>query len=81
MKTTICKGCGKKIVFASITKADGSPGTVPLDPSAPTYHVIENGDGTLAAARADRVFVSHFSTCAKADLFSGRNAKKEDGAS
>jgi hypothetical protein len=81
MKTTTCKGCGRKIVYAAITKADGSPGSVPLDPSAPTYFVTQSVDGTLIAARTTSVFVSHFSTCSQASLFSGKNAKREEGGS
>lgn len=80
MNTVPCKGCGKPIVYAQITKADGTSGTVPLDPSAPTYFVHVQGE-TITAARAngptvqesptDPVMVSHFATCPRADLFSG----------
>jgi len=38
MKET-CGGCGKAIIWAAITKADGKPGKVPLDPVPPVYRL------------------------------------------
>ena len=39
-----CGGCGKPIIWAAITKADGKPGKVPLDPAPPVYRLPESGD-------------------------------------
>jgi hypothetical protein len=49
---------------------------IPLDPSAPTYRVSRSdGDGRVEVERTEAVFVSHFSTCSQADMFSGSNRK------
>ena len=68
LPTTDCRGCGKPIVFADVTKADGAPGKVPLDPKAPCYSATEMF-GTVKAERAPGVFVTHFATCADANKF------------
>lgn len=82
MKTTPCKGCGKPIVFARITKQDGTEGTVPLDPRPPVYDIDIDAEGNYFCVRTLRRFaepgqepvqgsmVSHFATCPKANGFS-----------
>lgn len=62
---SVCKGCGKEIQWA--TTETGK--TIPLDPKAPTYEVKEG-----IAVRSPAM-VSHFSTCPKANDFSGKGAK------
>jgi hypothetical protein len=68
---TLCKGCGKKIVFAQTQ--DGK--TIPLDPSPPVYGLMrfkgEDGNWVYRVDKAGMMFVSHFSTCPKAADFSG----------
>lgn len=68
-----CQGCGKRILFARVTKLDGEEGHVPLDPVPAVYHVAYNEDGSAEATKATRhrVMVSHFATCPKANEFSG----------
>lgn len=70
MVTIACKGCGKKIAYARITKADGQPGVIPLDVSAPCYTMIMDETGQMVGTREHMAFVSHFATCAKANDFS-----------
>jgi len=74
-KRTKCKGCGRAIVWA--VKDDGR--MIPLDPSAPVYELLEDGV-VVSAVRSATAMVSHFATCSKANLFSGRgHGKKTDG--
>lgn len=54
-----CKGCGRPVVWASIIKADGTRGTVPLDPSAPVY-IEKPMQGWV---RDTSAMVSHWATC------------------
>lgn len=61
-----CRSCGMTVVWAEITKADGKPGRVPLDPKPPVYLVSKGGQGTRAQQereREERYMVSHFVTC------------------
>lgn len=90
MKTTPCRGCGKPIVFAAITKRDGTNGTVPLDPRAPVYDLDVDVEGNYFAIPTLRRFaeagdepvqgslVSHFATCPKAGDFSASNKGVRD---
>jgi hypothetical protein len=49
-------------MLATITKADGKPGTVPLNVPAPVYRVTQVTP-LLLAERATDCFVTHFATC------------------
>jgi hypothetical protein len=64
-----CKGCNKIVVWVEITKADGTKGRLPLDPSAPVYEVDPVNPTT--GERTKTAMVSHFATCPKANDFSG----------
>lgn len=72
-----CAGCGADIVWATITRQDGTPGRVPLDPRPPIFHVTPEGEGNAAGvlikpdADGTTSMVSHFATCPKASAFSG----------
>jgi hypothetical protein len=78
LPTTPCKGCGKPIVFAIMPGG----GLIPLDTRAPVYWAARDLDGNVIALRVEphlldqpgspegNAFVSHFSTCAKAAMFS-----------
>ena len=67
-ETTLCKGCNKPIVWAEITKKDGSKGMIPLDPRPPVYDVDEV-EGKTVAYRSIAGMVTHFATCPKASDF------------
>ena len=69
MSEGTCKGCGKKVIWVTITKADGTTGQLPLDPSAPVYEV--DPVSPAIGERTKTAFVSHFATCPQANLFSG----------
>lgn len=69
LPTVACRKCQKPIIFAAFTKADGAPGTIPLDARAPCYAARPNGDQAFAE-RAPETFVSHFATCPSAGDFS-----------
>ena len=61
-----CDYCGAPVVWAKITKADGTPGRVPLDPKPPVYLMTKEGEGRRVAQSREgekRVLVSHFATC------------------
>lgn len=61
-----CPSCGAWVVWAEITKADGKPGRVPLDPRPPVFLVSRTGQGVRAAQGREgenRYLVSHFTTC------------------
>ena len=72
-----CKGCGAEILWAK----NENDKMIPLDAKAPVYVLTIRADspaekvaGTEARcqrAEKDRAFVSHFSTCPKANEFSG----------
>lgn len=80
MKTSPCKGCGKDIVWG--VTAEGTK--IPLDPRAPVYLAVDEGDRVLAerdrpgsnvTGQALAHYVSHFATCPKASEFGkGRKA-------
>ena len=70
-----CRGCGKPILWA--TTREGKK--IPLDPKAPVYYVIGDGHDTpFAEKTTGGYFVSHFSTCPKANDFSGSKKSKEE---
>lgn len=63
-----CKACGCPIAVA--TQADGKK--IPLDLRAPVYRLDADLTGEVVATRDTGAFVSHFSTCPKADAFSSK---------
>ena len=74
----ICKGCGRYIVWGETLEGK----RIPLDPTAACYAVntmVEMGtNNEKVIAQLDRTcMVSHFSTCSKANLFSGKNKVKK----
>lgn len=87
LKTDVCKGCGRPIVWARVMKRNTSTGALevgapcPMDPRPPVYRVSElngqvvafrvNGDDRLDNNDPGTYLVSHFSTCTKANDFSG----------
>ncbi len=80
MRRTRCD-CGKWIVWG----LDPEGQRIPLDPAAPCYRVLEEGqEGDLAVAvQRDRgALVNHFATCKLANRFSGgsRRAAHARGA-
>jgi hypothetical protein len=65
-KEVPCPSCGKTVVWADITKADGKPGRVPLDPKPPVYLVTKDDQAVRADQKREheaRYMVSHFATC------------------
>ena len=74
-----CRGCGKRIIWGVTSEGK----RIPLDPAPPVYEVIGiTGDETYVGRRAAAgratpadgtlgFAVSHFSTCTKANDFSG----------
>jgi hypothetical protein len=68
---TACKGCGKKILFA--TTQEGKQ--VPLDVGPPTYLLMRFGgevdpkEWKYRCDKEKRTFVNHFVTCPKASQF------------
>lgn len=75
--TTPCRGCGKAIVF--VTNNEGK--SVPLDPVAPVYVRMRDGDGGALWARdtSGEILVSHFATCSRANDFSGSSRRGKVG--
>jgi hypothetical protein len=83
---TICKGrhgkpgCGNPIVWGIDEKGTRHP----LDPRAPVYHVLQFDPDTktyaVERAGGERgvYYVSHFSTCPKANEFSSHKPKQTD---
>lgn len=85
LRLSTCKGCGRPILWAKLAKGS----SVPLDPKPATYIVVEDGGEYHAMRPADLlaeandhrfppvvgVYVSHFATCPKADLFSSSGKK------
>jgi len=70
-----CKGCGAEILWAR--NENGKK--IPLDAKAPVYVLTIREDMGIEArcqrAEKGRAFVSHFSTCPKANEFSGSKKK------
>jgi hypothetical protein len=66
-----CRGCGRPVVWLIDTEGKNQI----LDPTPPVFIARRNGNGEVIAQRTHAAFVSHFSTCPKADQFSGRNKK------
>ncbi len=68
-----CKGCGAEIIWA---RSENNK-MVPLDAKAPVYVLTiredcsQVGEARCQRAEKGRAFVSHFSTCSKANEFSG----------
>jgi hypothetical protein len=75
VKTTLCRGCGKPIVFVVVQKEDGEEGRAILDFRAPVYEVVTDGDDRTIVRRSKTAAVSHFATCPKANEFSGSKKK------
>lgn len=63
-----CRGCGKDIVWGVTEEGK----KIPLDPTPPVYQYA--GDSVAdkpSAIRHKNCMVSHFTTCPKANQFSG----------
>ncbi len=79
---SICRGCGKKIVWGTMVGSDLKSKKIPLDPAPPVYRSTEgqqlHSDG-MFIERASDAMVSHFATCPKANEFSGRSKQKIGG--
>lgn len=77
---SLCKGCGRPIVWGAYCTPDGAVVKVPLDPTPPCYSLLPDNpliDDMTAVhplSRSD-FMVSHFATCPKANAFSGRTRK------
>lgn len=81
-RTTQCRGCGAEIAF--IKTVNGK--SIPVDPEAVCFFQTDKGpekyvmpDGTVERGRKAEAFeetrigyISHFSTCPKADSFRRR---------
>jgi hypothetical protein len=63
-----CRGCGKPLLFVK----DANGKVHPLDASAPVYMLQADLTGATIAVRTT-AYVSHFSTCPKANDFSASN--------
>lgn len=61
-----CRGCSVMVLFAK----NETGKVIPLDTQAPTYEIKTDLLGQQVAIRTDTVYVSHFSTCPKANDFS-----------
>lgn len=61
-----CKACGCPLWL--VVGPNGK--TIPLDLRSPVYTVGHDLVGAEVAVRSDAAFVSHFTTCPKADTFS-----------
>jgi len=72
---SICKGCGKEIVWG--VTPDGK--RIPLDPRPPVYSILPNQpeDGDMQVVRDHNASVSHFATCTKANDFSSSTKRPE----
>ena len=75
MKTTLCRGCGKPVVFAVVQKEDGEEGRAILDFRAPVYEVLSDANDRTIVRRSKTAAVSHFATCPDASTFSGSKKK------
>lgn len=75
MRTSDCKGCGKKIIWAFIVKAGVRTGKrVPLDPRPVVYRMAGNGGFDASEYEAEALLqvngmVNHFATCPNASKF------------
>ncbi len=72
MRTSSCKGCGKEIVWAFITKNGTRTGKkIPLDPRPLIYRVGAFDQFEYEATPISQAegMVGHFSTCPKANEF------------
>lgn len=72
MSQSHCKGCGAEILWAK----NENDKMIPLDAKAPVYLIKDVKDGETRCLRVGRddlpaCYVSHFSTCPKANEFSG----------
>ena len=68
MSDSLCKGCGKSVVWITARSADGTKDVkIPLDPSAPVYEYDPTNPTT--GERTKTAAVSHFKTCPKASNF------------
>lgn len=67
MSAKPCRGCGKPVVFAK--DPDGKWQV--LDNVAPVWKQVGIKNGAPYVIREPKAMVSHFSTCPKADDFSG----------
>ncbi len=74
MSAKPCKGCGRPVVFA---KELGTGKWQVLDNVSPCWEQVGVKDGVAVVVRA-KAFVSHFSTCPKADDFSA--SKRQEPA-
>lgn len=81
--TTPCRGCGRPVIFVTARNLKGEWVKVPLDPSAPVYVREHDGEGGAVWAQdsSKELLVSHFSTCSRANDFSGSNRPKAGGGS
>jgi hypothetical protein len=78
METSKCRGCGRKILWA--TGPNGKP--IPLDAVAPVY-AVKPGLSALDGPTAERLpdaYVTHFATCSKANEFSAGKKPPAGGA-
>lgn len=69
---SICKGCGKKIVWGLTPEGK----SIPLDPTPRVYEIdpgAEPIDGKHNVVHLPNAAVTHFATCSQANRFSGRN--------
>ncbi len=71
-RKSVCRGCGKNIVWA--VTADGK--RLPLDP-VPAVYSTTTKNGVTTAARERRSMVLHHVTCPNVSQFSGKNRAKE----
>jgi hypothetical protein len=68
-----CRACQTPLRFVKTEEGK----IIPLDKRAPVYEVVADLTGQVVARRAYSIYVSHFSTCPKANDFS---ASKKAGA-
>lgn len=75
MRTSLCKGCGKPIVWARSNK---STKMIPLDPRPICYRIgdFDAKDYTAQSLLQSEAMVSHFNTCPKASEFSRKGKEK-----
>lgn len=70
MSTSVCRGCGKEIVWAETNHGK----KIPLDPKALVFSVLPQGSGLIAVKPSggpigERFMVSHWATCPNANDF------------